>query len=230
MVTASENKNIMSITLVQAEDQAIVLEGVTRLLEDIPQFRVVGKAYNGLEALKLCLSLSPKLLILDLMLPDITGVQVAKRLQEAGSQTKIIILSGSDSPGQIEQCFKSGAHGYVIKSSPFQTLRTAIDTVLSGEIFVDPSLRGFMANLQLLQTPVLIEQCSYADGEKPNLTPKELEVLQMLSLGSGKSKEVAEKLSISLHTVNKHVASILSKLSAATRTEAVQKARSLKLV
>ncbi|HEX2912995.1 MAG TPA: response regulator transcription factor [Chloroflexia bacterium] len=216
------------ITIVHAEDQSLVLDGIVRLLEDDPGLKIVGKAYSGEEALALCFTLSPQLLILDLMLPDVTGVYVVQKLRQAQQPVKIVVLSSSDSPAQIEHCLKKGADGYVVKNSSIQTLREAIYTVTTGGIFVDPALKTGMESLASIQAPLSTDAAIQLAGsvkEDFGLTTKELEVLRVLASSTGRSSDIAARLSISKHTANNHINSILSKTGATSRMEVIQLAK-----
>jgi DNA-binding NarL/FixJ family response regulator len=219
----------MSVTIVVADDHLITLQGVVLGLQQNPEFNVIGYAKNGLEALRFCLQRLPQILILDLSMPELSGLQVIQRLQKTKVPTKILIMSSWDSPANVDQCLKSGALGYVFKSSPLQVLHDAVKTILSGERYLDPSLEMMMDNLKMLQSPVY-ETASNVISDQIKLTQREVEILYLLSSGSGKTSELAYTLAISTFTVNNHIKSIYAKLNVKTRMEAVQQARKLGLL
>ncbi len=203
------------IDVIIADDHAILREGLRGLLEEDETLRVVGEATNGAEAVKLVTELAPDILLLDLIMPEMGGVQVLETLSAEGVSTRTIVLTGADDDELLARCIKSGAAGYLLKDTASGQLIDAIHTVADGGCWLPSDLTsklfGAMSKKEQGEDSVKLSL----------LTAREVEVLKLL--GEAKSNiEIANELFISEHTVKVHVSRVLEKLSLSTRTEAVK--------
>lgn len=211
-VTATQgNENVSAlrakIRVVVVDDHPIIREGFTTILNAQPDMTLVGAASNGADALLLIKSQSPDIVLLDLRMPGIPGLEVLAELQRRKERAKVIIMTISESAEHVRRSMSSGARGYLLKDSSKEEILEAIRRVHAGE--------KYLPNRVLRQLAEgLINEA---------LTPRELEVLQ--SVAEGKSnKEVAVSLLISEGTVKTHVKSLLEKLGAPSRSAAIREA------
>ena len=179
------------------DDHPMVAEGVEAILETYDDIEVVGTLSNARDALGKLMDLNPDVVLLDLNMPDMTGLAATELLLEKRPGTRILILTMHDSPEYISTALSHGASGYVLKDVPTEEIKTAIDSVMRGEEYL---CTGAKASLKP----------NTADGREP-LTSREQTVL--LELAQGKSnRDVAETLNISIHTVETHRKNIKRKL------------------
>lgn len=179
------------------DDHPMVAEGIEAILETYGDIEVVGTLSNARDALSKLMVLNPDVVLLDLNMPDMTGLAATELLLEKRPGTRILILTMHDSPEYISTALSHGASGYVLKDVPTEEIKTAIDSVMRGEEYL---CTGAKASLK----PII------ADGREP-LTSREQTVL--LELAQGKSnRDVAETLNISIHTVETHRKNIKRKL------------------
>lgn len=195
-----------SIRVVIVDDHAVVREGTRQLLDADSGLEVVGEAESGREALRVIADLLPDVVLLDLALPDISGIEVARRIQSETPQTKVVILSAYDDADYVVAAMDAGVAAYLLKTVRGQDVVDAIHAVSQGQIILHPEVA---AKLRRPHAPA-----------EPDLTPRELEVLRLAAAGLH-NKEIAEQLSISVRTVEGHLSHILTKLDVASRTEAV---------
>ena len=203
------------IRILVADDHPVVRDGLIAMLGTEPGLEVVGTAGTGREAAERTLALSPDLVLLDLDMPEGGGVAVIERLREAGSPAKVVVFTAYAHDGEIMAAVKAGARGYLLKGTPREELFRAIRTVQAGGSLIEPVVASKLLR-QMRQ-----------DGN--TLTEREREVLALLARGHP-NKAIARELEVSERTVKFHVGSILTKLSAANRTQAVAKAREQGLV
>ncbi len=193
------------IKVLLVDDHTIVREGLRVLIETQSDLAVVGEAKNGQEALDQCESTKPDILLLDLVLPDMCGVDVIKKLRQNYAPVFILVLTTFDGEEDIYRALKAGAMGYLLKDTPKKELFRAIREVSSGNRFIPEEIASKLA--------------AYI-GEI-ELTARESEILQLIAKGSS-NKKIAESLFITEGTVKTHINHILKKLSAISRTEAVK--------
>jgi RNA polymerase sigma factor (sigma-70 family) len=193
-------------SIVIAEDHTILREGLKSLLSSHPDLKVVGEAADGLEAIRCAQIHSPDLILLDLSMPRMTGLDATKEIKGVSPQTKIIVLTVHKTEEYILATLKAGADGYVLKEAHSAELLTAIRHVLDGHQYLSPSISGSVMDRLL-------------EGEKPSairsawetLTQREREVLKLIGEGYT-NKEIADLLCISVKTAEKHRANLMEKL------------------
>jgi DNA-binding NarL/FixJ family response regulator len=196
------------ITILVADDHPIVCDGLTAVLSTQPDFAMVGAAYNGAQAVERTDALRPDILLLDLAMPDLSGVEVLGRLHELGLPTRAIVFTAYDTDERIVSAVRAGARGYLLKGTPREELFRAIRVVHAGGSLLEP----------LVATKLLRQVSQPAPAGA--LTARERDVLDLLAQGNP-NKTIARALSISERTVKFHVTAIMHKLGAENRTEAV---------
>ena len=202
-----------AIRIVIADDHHLVREGIRQVLQAGEEFEVVGQASNGGEALRLAESLGPDVLVLDVSLPDQSGIEVTAALRDRASPVKVLMLSVHDHPQYVVEAVRAGARGYLRKDTEPAELRRAIRAVARGESFFSPSVaRHLSAAIQSGSA----EQS--ASDRLAGLTPREREVLQGIALGHT-NKEIAAALRLSSRTVESYRESLMRKLGIYTVAE-----------
>jgi DNA-binding NarL/FixJ family response regulator len=198
------------IRVLLADDHMIVRTGIRHVLESEPGFEVVGEAANGAEALSLAAKLHPDVVVLDISMPDVSGLELAARLSDTGG-TRVLILSMHNNPEYVLESVRAGAHGYLLKDTAATELRTAIRAVCQGESYFSPPVASRLSAAvrgERDQRPAGLEQ----------LTAREREVL--LGIAQGRTnKEIATELHISHRTVETHRESLMKKLQIRTVAE-----------
>ena len=212
-------------TTLIVDDHPLFREGVKTLIEHIPDFTVVGEAGNGKEALALAKALKPDLVLLDLSLPDQSGVEVTREIRTRLPDTRIIIVSMHSKVDLITKAFQAGATGYVVKESATQKLVECLKAVSNGEYFLDTSLSQKVVS-KLVNSSA---RASNLDSRYQSLTRREQEVLRLLVEGLS-AKEVADKLFISSKTVENHRTNIMNKLDIHSTMALVRYAAKLGLI
>jgi DNA-binding NarL/FixJ family response regulator len=193
------------ITTLIVDDHEVVREGLRLSLSRAPHIRVVGEASDGESAVELTRRRKPAVVVMDIRMPGMDGLEATKRLIEEAPETKVLLFTAFSERSLLNRGFDSGATGYILKESPHATLVRAIEKVASGEGYIDPALM-----------PQFLTGRDAGDL----LTGREREILALLADGLSNA-DVAERLFISQETVKSHVRHILTKLEADTRTHAV---------
>jgi DNA-binding NarL/FixJ family response regulator len=194
------------------DDHALVRHGVRLILEREPDLTVVGEAGDGAEALRMLRQAQVDLVVLDIAMPRMTGLQAAREISRMTSPPRVLMLSMHDNEQYFFEALKAGASGYVLKSVADEDLVAACRAAMRGEAFVYPGAMGALVRDYLGRL---------RRGERVPatvLTPREDEVLKLIAEGSS-SKDIAEELTISLKTVENHRANILGKLGMRDRTQ-----------
>ncbi len=199
-----------TIKIFLVDDHPVVRDGLVAILSTQPDFVVVGDAGDGQTAVSQIADLHPDVILLDLEMPGMDGVETLKQLRQQDPSTKAIVFTAFDTDERIVTAVQAGAQGYLLKGAPRQELFNAVRVVYNGGSLLQPIVASKLMQ-RVNQEP---------EPPTETLTPRELEVLQELALGL-QNKEIAAKLVISERTVKFHVSAILSKLDAGNRTEAV---------
>ena len=198
-----------------ADDHGIVRRGLKSLLESQPGYTVIGEAADGLEALRLCGELSPDLLIIDISMPMMNGIEVAARAQKLDPPPGVIILSMHADESYIMRALGAGARGYLVKDATDEDLIPAVRAVASGKPFFSPAVTAVLMEDYVRQLRARGLSDSYH-----LLTDREREVLQLLAEGRS-NKEVATLLEVGLSTVETHRANLMQKLNLHNTAEIV---------
>lgn len=201
----------MPIRVILTDDHLMVREGISQLLELDKSIKVVGQAKDGVECMDLLKKLEADVLLLDINMPVMNGIEVIKKIKEEKIKIKIMVLTIHNEIDYILKAVDLGVHGYMLKDSDSSELITGIQTIFSGEPYIQPSLLPMLNNK-------LVERDS--DKEKIEIiTNREMEVLKLLAEGLF-NKEIASRLGISERTVKNHVSNLFKKIEVSDRTQA----------
>ena len=200
-----------TIRILLADDHPIVRDGLRAILGTQPDFEVVGEAAHGTEVLRQVDVLQPDLLLLDLEMPRMDGVETLRQLRAAHPQVRVLVFTAFDTDERIMGALRAGAQGYLLKGTPREELFAAIRIVHDGGSLLQPIVAAHLIRR-------VVDPPSPAVHE--SLTPREHEVLELLAQGL-QNKEIAAALAITQRTVKFHVSAVFHKLGAGNRTEAV---------
>jgi DNA-binding NarL/FixJ family response regulator len=217
----AEQKNIIII-----DDHPLFREGLKTIISRDDRFKVVGEAGSGHEGFDMVKRLKPDLVVIDISLPDQSGIQLARDLRELLSEIKILIVSMHSKIDYIAEAFQAGATGYVVKESASERLLQGLKSVAKGDYYLDSSVSHAVVE-NLMKSP--LKAAKITDADYATLTPREQEVMRLLAEGLS-SKAVAEKLFISPKTVENHRANIMNKLGLHSTMELVRYAAKLGLI
>ncbi len=213
----------MSTSVLLADDQELMRMAFRMVIESQPDLRVAGEAANGVEAARAARDLHPDVILMDVRMPQMDGVEATGRIINAGLQSRIIILTTFDLDEYVYAALRAGASGFLLKDTPPAELLTAIRAVASGDAVVAPSITRRLLNKFAHRIPESDAGLSPDDQTRAKLdqlTARELEVL-LLVAGSLSNAEIAEKLVLSEATVKSHVGRILAKLDLRDRVQIV---------
>jgi DNA-binding NarL/FixJ family response regulator len=203
-----------------ADDHIIIIEGLRRLLEN--HFELVGAVTNGLALLEAAKATKPDIILLDISMPHLSGLDAARTLQKDSKRIKLIFLTQHTDSYFVKEAFRAGASGYLLKQSAGDELITAIDQVLQGRPYITPLIAEDLI-------PMILESKDHSDGKRPDLTPRQGQVLQLIA--EGKSlKQVALILEISVRTAESHKYEMMRKLGVRTNAELIQYAFRIGLI
>jgi DNA-binding NarL/FixJ family response regulator len=216
-----------SLRILIVDDHTVVRQGLAMVLGLQPDFQVVGETGTGKQALELCATLRPDLVLLDLTLPDMNGAAVAHQLREISPETRVLILSAVQDAERVFAAVDAGVEGYVLKEIAPQELAAAIRQVAEGQVYLHPAITRLI--LQRAAKGMKTDEPAPASVQHPRLTPRELEVLELMAT-TATNREIAARLVLSEETVRSHVKNILRKLDQPTRTQAVVEALRMGLI
>jgi two-component system response regulator NreC len=204
------------IKVVLVDDHAVVRSGLRLLLDAHEDIEVVGEAGNAKDAIFRARALKPDVMLLDVVMPDESGIEVLPELLKESPDTKVLVLSMQDDPSYVREAFGAGASGYVLKEAADEEVVSAVREIAAGGHYVHPALGARM---------VAAEAQERAATEADPLSERERDVLRLLALGHT-NQEIAQELYISVRTAESHRAHIMQKLRIATRAELVRYALS----
>jgi two-component system response regulator NreC len=204
------------IRILIADDHAVVRSGLRVLLDARPGLEVVGDAGTGEETIGKAVSLQPDVLLLDIAMPGMNGLEVARRVREKAPGVRILVLTMYDDEAYLRQFLEVGVNGYVLKRAADTELVDAIRAVHRGESFIYPSLMG-----RLIDSYLKHPAPARAPGSGDELSSRETEVLRLVALGNT-SQQIADQLMISVNTVETHRAHIMEKLGLRGRAQLVR--------
>jgi DNA-binding NarL/FixJ family response regulator len=218
------------IRVLIVDDQRLMRDGLRVLLELQDGIAIVGEAGNGVEALAQVADLTPDVVLMDVRMPQMNGVEATRALRERGDRPRILILTTFDDDQYVFDALKAGAAGYVLKDLPAADLAAAIRSVHSGGVHLDPAVASkVVAEFSRLHAAPVTAPTSAPSPPRPStthpttpieeLTPREQDVLRLLSTGAS-NREIGEQLFISEGTVKNHISNILSRLNLRDRTQA----------
>ena len=201
----------MAVNILLADDHRMVREGIRCLLENVPEFNVVGEAADGYECISLVNKTKPNIVLLDIDMPDMNGIEALRVIKEQKMICKVIMLTRHNEIDYLMKALEIGCDGYILKESRFETLLKAIFKVYSDNKYIEPNMMPLLnANL---------EEKSNVKKRISELTKREIDVLKMIASGAF-NKEIASTLNISERTVKNHVSNIFKKIEVSDRTQA----------
>jgi DNA-binding NarL/FixJ family response regulator len=191
-------------TIIVADDHKMVREGLVKLLESRQDFSVIGQASDGEEAVEMVLERKPDIVLMDINMPRLSGIDATRRIGKRGCESKVLVLSMHESRTYVEEVLRAGAAGYIVKNSASADLVQAIEAVCSGASYLSPAI-----------TQQVVQAIARPDEESRGgvamLTDREREILQHIAEGLS-SKEIASCLGVSLKTVDSHRSNLMEKL------------------
>lgn len=201
-----------AITVLIVDDHELVREGVRTFLQRMSDIQVVGEAASGQEGLRLAAQLAPDVALMDLVMPEMDGIETTRQLKRISPSTQVIVLTSFDDDEHILPAIRAGALSYILKHVSTEELVEAVRKAARGEVVMSPRVAARVMR-ELRQGP---DEQTLLDSD---LSEREIEVLRLIAEGRSNT-EIAERLVISEHTVKRHVSNILSKLHLADRTQA----------
>lgn len=213
------------IRVLLADDQALVRAGLRMILESRADLTVVGEAADGAEAIALAQQRSPDVVLMDIRMPGVDGIEATRRLAGGGNRARVLILTTFDLDDHVYESFRAGASGFLIKNAPPEQLVAAVRTVAAGEALLGPTVTRRLIE-QFVARPRVGASLSTRLGD---LSPRERDVLRLIASGRSNA-EIASDLFVSQGTVKTHVTRILTKLGLRDRVQAVVLAYEIGLV
>lgn len=183
-----------------ADDHALVRAGLRALLERLPNVEVVGEAEHGAEAVKLAAQLRPDVVMMDVSMPILNGIEATRRTVKLRPRPRVLVLSMHDDPAYVRKALSAGASGYLLKTAPRRELELALAAVIRGEIWISPSIARSM-----------VEDIGRRPPNHDELTPRQREILQLIAEGHT-TKQIARRLHIGVKTVETHRAQLMERL------------------
>ncbi len=200
-----------AIKVLLADDHTIVRQGLKLILASQPDFEVVGEAANGRDAADLAEKLRPDIVLMDVQMPDLNGIEATRRMVAANSRVKVLVLSMHKEALYVREVLKAGARGYILKDAIDTELLSAMRSVAKGDGYISPAVSGAL----------LTDYREQSSNPLDTLSTREREVLQLIAEGKT-NKEVATKLNLSVYTVDSHRGKIMEKLNLHSAGELVR--------
>lgn len=213
----------MQIKILLVEDQKLMRIGIKSLFNDYPEMEVIGEAVNGKEAVEKSKLIKPDIVLMDIGLPDISGIDATKQILENNNNIRVIMLTSHINEAELEASLRAGANAYVIKDISTDYLMYVIRMVRDGAMWIDPQVVPFIRDKNSGIIPSRQLSRTAFKQNHANLTQREYEVLKLVVDGQSNS-EIAQTLTISEHTAKAHVCNIIQKLVVDDRTQAAVKA------
>lgn len=217
-------KFVKKYKILVADDHAMIRDGIKALLSLNKELIVVGEAMDGVEAIEKFKKLEPDLLILDISMPNLSGMDAAQKILESNPAAKILMLSMYNDEDYISRCMELGVQGYVIKSETSNELEYAVKTILKGQNYFSAQVQHVIFN----KYSITVQKRNKKDPEL-KLTERELEIIKLISIGLT-SQQIADQLFISPRTVDTHRANLMKKAGVKNSIELVKKLEKLELL
>jgi DNA-binding NarL/FixJ family response regulator len=205
----------MVIRILLADDHGLVRSGVAMMIRQQPDMEVVGEADNGRRTVELTKKLSPSVVLMDISMPDLNGIDATQQIIALSPATKVIGLSGRTDQNAVVDILRVGASGYVVKNASGEELMDAIRMVARGAIYISPQIAGTVLEDFRKRPP------ASSSPEFASLSPREREVLQLMAEGKS-TKQIASALNASKKTIDNHRAHLMSKLNVSTLAELIK--------
>lgn len=199
-----------AIKILVADDHTIVRQGLKLILSAQADLQVVGEAANGREAVELAEKLRPDIVLLDVAMPELNGIEATRKMMESNSRIRILVLSMHKEAVYVREILRAGARGYILKDAIDTELLSAVRSVARGDGYISPAVSG-----------ALIDNFQKSGNPVDSLSPREREVLQLIAEGKI-NKEIATKLNLSVYTVDSHRGKIMEKLNLHSTGELVR--------
>jgi NarL family two-component system response regulator LiaR len=212
-----------TIKIVLADDHSLMRAGTRHILEQYPDFEIIGEAEDGYQALEMIKTLKPDVAILDIRMPKLNGIEVVRQMKKFSPDTKALMLTAYDDDEYVLALMEAGASGYLLKTAHEKALADSVRGIHSGEPVLDPAIAMKIARIWA-QRGTSAKQVS-----AEQLSPRELDVLELAAKGL-RNKAIADKLGISIRTVEGHFNGIFTKLGVSSRMEAVLEGLSRHLI
>lgn len=206
----------MSIKILLVEDHELTRKGIAYSLKTFPDIEIIGDVDNGKKAVDFISSKKPDVILMDIAMPVMNGIDATKKINESYPDIKIIMLTSINEKQSVLSAFHSGANAYCMKDIKSEELINIIKAVMTGAVWIDPNIARYV--LDILQTTGIPVE-NKTPNNIFNLTAREREILKLIAEGRS-NKDIAEKLVLSLHTVKNHVKNIIQKLAVDDRTQA----------
>jgi len=212
MMTTEVAAGPQVVRVLIADDQTLFRSGLARLLEEDPRVQIIGQAADGAEAVKRAAALKPDVVLMDLKMPNVDGIEATRKIASENPEIKVLVLTTFDADSYVLQALRAGASGYVLKDSQPSAIISSILAVMSGERV----MASAVANRVLDMVTGTTTPKEFYDG----LTAREVEIIKLLAIGQA-NKQIAYKLHISEKTVRNHVSHMYEKLNIYDRSQAV---------
>lgn len=203
------NNENRQIRVVLADDHNLVRTGLKLIIQEMDHYEIVAETSNGLDTMKAVEAFAPDVLILDIQMPNLGGMEVLQRLSKSEHAPSVLVVSASDASSFVSEAFSAGASGYIQKDANREEFETALRSVISGKKYISPEIAEYLVNSEKGAGPLSV------------LSSREREVFKLLAEGR-KNKEIAKMLFVSVRTIDTHRLNILKKLGLETNAELAQ--------